>query len=69
MNKFLNIWTAPCENVFSGICEGPYQSAHPRSLIRDPGPILSAKKNHWILQNVGMESKSPDDTLRMRRMI
>ena len=22
------------------------------------GPILSAKKNHWILQNVGMENKS-----------
>ena len=32
------------------------------------GPSLSAN-NHWILENVWMESKGPDDTLRMRRMI
>ena len=45
--------------------EGPDQPAHPRSLIR---AFAVRKQNHWIQQNVSMESKGKDDTLRMRRM-
>ena len=44
---------------------GPDQPAHPRSLIR---ALTASLQNHWILQNVWMESKDPDDTLRMRMM-
>ena len=46
--------------------EGPDQPAHSRSLIRT---FTVHYQNHWILQNVWMESKGPDDTLPMRRMI
>ena len=46
--------------------EGPDHPAHPHSLIR----IFTVRQqNHWTLQNVWIESKSPDDTLHMRRMI
>ena len=33
---------------------GPDQTAHPRSLIR---AFTVRKQNHWVLQNVSMESK------------
>ena len=46
--------------------EGPVQPAHLRSLIR---AFTFRRQNHWILQNLCSESKSPDDTLPMRRMI
>ena len=46
--------------------ESPDQSAHPHSSIR---AFTVHKKNHWILQNVRMESKSQDDTLCLSRMI
>ena len=46
--------------------EDPDQPAHARSLIR----IFTVRwQNHWIIQNVWMNGKDPDDTLRMRRMI
>ena len=45
---------------------GPDQTAHPHSLIR---AFTVRFQNHWILQNVWMESKDPDDTLCMHRMI
>ena len=46
---------------------GPRQ-AHPRSLI---WAFTVRYQSHWILQNilVCMESKNPDDSLRMRRII
>ena len=45
---------------------GPDQPAHPRSLIR----AFSVRyQNHWILQCVSMESKDPDETLRVRRIM
>ena len=46
--------------------EGPDQPAHLHCLIRTLPVHL---QNHWILQNVGMESKGPDDTLHICRMI
>ena len=52
-----------------GLCtesEGPDQTARMRSLIR---AFTIRKPNNWILQNVRMESKGPDDTLRMCRII
>ena len=46
--------------------EGPDQTARMRSLIR----VFTVRyQKQWILQNIWLESKSPDDTLRMRRMI
>ena len=45
--------------------EGPDQPAHSRSLIR---AFTVRYHNHWILQNVRIDSKSPDGTLRMRRI-
>ena len=42
------------------------QPAHPHSLIR-AFPVR--QQNHWILQYVWMESKGPNDTLCMHRMI
>ena len=46
--------------------EGPDQTARPHSLIR---AIAVRLKNHWVLQNVSVELKSSDESLRMRRMI
>ena len=46
--------------------EGPDQTAHSRSLI---WAFPVHKPNHWILQNLWMESKCLDDTLRMRGVI
>ena len=40
--------------------EGPDQPAHTRSLIR---AFTARRQIHWILQNVRMESKDPDNTL------
>ena len=58
----------PCENVFWAYANSkcPDQTAHPGSYIRT---FTGRSQNHWILQNVHvwMESKGPDDTLRMRR--
>ena len=45
--------------------EGPDQPAHSRCLIRT---FTVREQNHWTLQNVSMESKCPDDTLRMREI-
>ena len=45
--------------------ESPDQLEHPRSLIR---AIAVPCQNHWTLWNVSMESKGPDETLRMRKM-
>ena len=50
--------------AYAGI-ESPDQPAHPRSLIRAFAVRLL---NSWILLNVSMESKCPDETLRMRAM-
>ena len=46
--------------------KGPDQTAHPRSLIR---AFTVHKRNHWILQNVSMESKCPDETLPVCRVM
>ena len=46
--------------------EDPDQPAHPRSLVR---AFTVRQQNHWILQNVWMESEGPGGTLRMRRVI
>ena len=43
--------------------EGPDQTAHPRSLIR-AFPVRW--ENHWILQNVWMESIDVESTLKRR---
>ena len=45
--------------------EGPDQPAHPRRLIR---ALAFCLHNHLTPQNVSMESKCPDETLRMRGM-
>ena len=42
------------------------QPAHPRSLIKT---FTFHSQNHWILQNVKLQGKSPDDVLRTRRII
>ena len=39
--------------------DGPDQPAHPRSLIR---ALAVRKQHHWILKNVSVESKCPDET-------
>ena len=44
--------------------KGPDQPAHPHSLI---GAFAVRKQNHLILQTVSMESKCPDETLRIRK--
>ena len=44
----------------------PDQTAHLRSLIR---AFAVRKQNLWILKNVSMESKCPDETLRMCKMV
>ena len=44
--------------------EGPDQPAHPHILIR---AFAVRKQNHWILKNISMENKCPDETLRMCR--
>ena len=64
----LRIWASPCENLLRSYAdsEGPDQPAHPRSLIR---AFTVRLQNHWIQQNIWMESKDTNDTLRMRRMI
>ena len=46
--------------------QGPDQPAHLRSLIK---AFIVRGQNHWILQNVWIESKGPNDILRMRWMI
>ena len=46
--------------------KGPDQPAHLYRLIRALSVCL---KNHWILKNVWVESKYPDEAWRMRRMI
>ena len=46
--------------------ERPDQPVHPRSLI-STFPVRC--QNHWILQNVYMESKCQDDTLHMHMML
>ena len=46
--------------------EGLDQPAHPCSLIRT---LTVRKQIHWILLNVSMESKGPDKTLGMYRMM
>ena len=66
--SLIYIWIAPCENVSSDIWgqRRPDQPAHRRILTRAFPVHLT---NHWIQQKVWMESKGPDDTLRMRKMI
>ena len=67
-------WAAPCKNLSSGICgqRRPRsncafeQAAHPRSLIR---AFAYCKQIHCILWSVSRESKCPDETLRMCRMM
>ena len=43
--------------------EGPYQTAHTRSLIR---AFAVRKQNHWIQQNSSMENKCPDETAHVQ---
>ena len=45
--------------------EGPDKPAHPRSLIK---AFIVRLQNHRTQQNVSMESKCPDDTLRTNRI-
>ena len=54
----------PCFQAYAD-SEGPDHPAHSRSLI---GAIIVHSQNHWILQNVWMESRGPEDILRMRWM-
>ena len=49
-----------------GDSEGQDQPVHLHSLIR---AFAVRKQNHWILQNVSMKSKCPDETLRMYRLM
>ena len=62
------IWDVPNENVSTGIFgqRSLGLPAHPCSLIE---AFTVGLQNNWILQSVRIESKSPDDTLRKRRMI
>ena len=56
-------------NCTFGACadsEGPDQTTLPRSLIR---AFAVRCQNYWIVQNVSMQSKGPDETLRMCRMM
>ena len=46
--------------------DGLNQPAHPRNPIKT---FTVQEQNHLILQNVRMESKDADNTLRMRRII
>ena len=64
LNLFEIIFSAPCENVSmdSKITD---QHAHPRSLIR---AFCVRLQSYLILENIWMETKSPDDVFPMRRM-
>ena len=53
-------------SAISALISLSHQPAHTRSLIR---AFAVRKQKQWILQNVWMESKSLDDTLRIHRMI
>ena len=57
----------PCQNMSLGIrdSKGPDQLAHLLSLIK---AFAIHKQNNWILKNVTMESKCPDETLRVCRV-
>ena len=62
-----------CYSLYTGVfgfrytdSEGLNKTAHPHSLIK---AFAVRKQNNWILWNVSMESKGPDKTARMRRII
>ena len=63
-----NNWTPPYKTWLRAHAdnEGQDQLVHPHSLIRT---FIVRLQNHWILQNIWMESKGPGNTLRMRRII
>ena len=46
--------------------DNPDQSVHLYSLIR---ALAVHKQNHWILSNVSKESKGPDETLGICKMM
>ena len=61
------IFITSCINGHAKTClrayadsEGPDQPAHSHSLIR---AFVVRKQNHWLLQNVSMESKCLDETV------
>ena len=59
-------WAALRENVSSSICgQRRLPTPYPRSLVRAFAVRL---QNHCTLQNASIESKCPDETLRMRWM-
>ena len=62
------ISAVPCENLYSGICGLQRPRSACASAQFDQG-LHCPLQNHWILQNVWMESKGSDGTLCMRRMI
>ena len=63
-----HIWAAQAKTCILAYAdsEGPDQTAHPRSLI---WAFAVRKHNPWMLKNVSMETKYPDETLRIRRIM